>query len=72
MSYKPEVFVDNQWSQNNLAFATKEEAEASAFDLMNRWLLVQDYRAVESNQPVNWQIVDNVMTPVEATSEVGV
>lgn len=64
-SWKPEVFVDGQWSQNNCAFATKEEAEASAFDIMQRWMLVTDYRAVESDQPVNWQIVDNVMTSVE-------
>ena len=60
-SWKPEVFVDNQWCQNNLAFATKEEAERSAFDLMGRWMLVQDYRAVESDQPVNWKIVDGEM-----------
>lgn len=62
-SWKPEVFVDNEWTQNNCAFATKEEAEASAFDLMSRWMLVQDYRAVESDQPVNWQIVDGVLSP---------
>lgn len=70
MSYKPEVFVDNQWANNNCAFATKKEAEASAFDLMNRWLLVTDYRAVESDQPVNWKIIDGVMSPVSAPSEV--
>lgn len=55
-SWKPEVFVDNEWAQNNCAFATKEEAEASAFDLMSRWMLVQDYRAVESDQPVNYKL----------------
>lgn len=64
MSYKPEVFVDNQWAQNNLAFATKAEAEAAAFDIMSRWMLVQDYRAVESDQPVNYAIVENQLVPV--------
>lgn len=67
MSYKPEVFVDNEWAQNNCAFATKEEAEASAFDLMSRWMLVQDYRAVESDQPVNYKLdmKTKEMSPVD-------
>jgi hypothetical protein len=65
MSYKPEVLVQGQWSQNNLAFATYEEAEQSAKDLCSRWMLVADFRAVESDQPVNYKIVDNVMSAVE-------
>jgi hypothetical protein len=65
MSYKPEVLVQGQWSQNNLAFATYEEAEQSAKDLFSRWMLVTDCRAVESDQPVNYKIVDNVMSAVE-------
>lgn len=64
MSYKPEVFVQGQWAGNNLAFATKEEARASATDLMQRWLLVEDCRVVKSDQSVNYQIVDGVMTEV--------
>jgi hypothetical protein len=65
VSYKPEVLVQGQWSQNNLAFATYEEAEQSAKDLYSRWMLVTDSRAVESDQPVNYKIVDNVMSAVE-------
>ena len=61
VSWKPEVFVDNQWCQNGLVFATKEEAERSAGDLMSRWMLVTDYRAVESDLPVNYKIVDGEM-----------
>ena len=53
MSFKPEVFVDNGWYGNALAFATKEEAEMSAKDLYGRWLLCKDWRAVESDEPVN-------------------
>lgn len=58
MSYKPEVKTDNdgKWYDNNLAFATYEEALFSAKDLTNRWLLVIDYRVVESEQPVNYRI----------------
>lgn len=58
MSYKPEVRVgtDTKWYGNSLAFATREEAIYSARDVMNRWMLVTDYRAVESEQPVNYRI----------------
>ena len=68
MSYKPEVKVMNnggQWSQNNLAFATYEEALESARDLYNRWILCEDFRAVESDQPVNYAIIDGVMREVQ-------
>ena len=58
MSYKPEVRVgtDTKWYDNSLAFATREEAEYSARDLMNRWPLVVDWRVVESEQPVNYKL----------------
>ena len=58
MSWKPEVQTgnDEKWYDNSVRFATKEEAEASARDLMNRWLLVVAYRAVESDDPVNYRI----------------
>lgn len=66
MSFKPEVYVQGEWARNNLAFATKEEAELSARDLMSRWMLVEDCRAAESDQPVNY-VLDpetKVMSPV--------
>lgn len=58
MSFKPEVRTGNdpKWYDNNLAFATREEALYSAKDLMSRWMLVTDYRAVESEQPVNYRL----------------
>ena len=66
MSWKPEVKTgnDNKFYGNALAFATKEEAETSARDLMNRWLLVVEYRAVESDEPVNYKLVDGVLEAV--------
>ena len=67
-SWKPEVRTgtDPKFYQNSLAFATKEEAEFSAKDLMRRWFLVVECRAVESDQPVNYHIDINtgIMTPV--------
>jgi hypothetical protein len=56
MSYKPEVQTDGsgKWYGNALRFATREEAEDNARDLMMRWLLVRDYRATESDDPINY------------------
>lgn len=63
-NWKPEVEVNGQWSQNSLVFATKEEATRSAGDLMSRWMLVTDYRAVESDLPVNYKIVGDELVAV--------
>ena len=70
MSYKPEVKTgnDDKWYDNNLAFATHEEALYSAKDLMSRWMLVTDYRAVESEQPVNYRL-DMVTGELTAVAE---
>ena len=67
MSFKPEVSTDGgqTFHRNGLAFATKEEAELSAKDVYNRWMLATHWRAVESEDPVNYQIVDGVMSAVE-------
>ena len=58
MSFKPSVSTDGgaTFNENNLAFATREEAEASAKDLMSRWMLVTDWRVIESDQPVNYRM----------------
>ena len=58
MSFKPEVSTDGgrTFQQNALAFATREEAETSARDVMSRWMLVTDWRVVESDQPVNYRV----------------
>lgn len=69
MSWKPEVFVERKWSQNALVFATREEAEQNARDLYLRWTLCEDYRAVESDQPVNYRYVDHRL--VDATQAAG-
>jgi hypothetical protein len=68
MSYKPEVRVNGSFHSNALVFATREEAEQSARELMGRWLLVTDYRAVESDQPVNWALVDGVLSAVQVAA----
>ena len=66
MSFKPELSTDGgkTFHANNLAFSTREEAEASAKDTFGRWMLATHWRAVESDQPVNYEIVDGVMSAV--------
>lgn len=56
-SWKPAVKVSGepQWNYNGLRFATKDEAMASARDLMGRWMPVTEYDAHESMDPVNYQ-----------------
>ena len=66
MSFKPSVSTDGgaTFNANTLAFATREEAELSARDLMARWMLVTDWRVIESDQPVNYAIKDGVLEAV--------
>ena len=62
-SFKPEVIADGsgKWYDNALRFGTYDEAELSARDLMSRWLLVRDIRVTESDDPVNYRIVDGIL-----------
>ena len=57
VSWQPDVQADSTgtWATNALRFATKEEAEASANELMGRWMLVTDTRAFPSPDPVNYR-----------------
>lgn len=74
MSFKPEVSTDGGRTshQNALAFATREEAETSARDLMSRWMLVTDWRVVESDQPVNYTLKGGVLEAVDGRVGEGV
>jgi hypothetical protein len=66
MSWKPMVKTAGpEWAGNALAFATKEEAEMWARDLMMRWTLVTDYCARESDEAVNYAIRDGVVHSLE-------
>ncbi len=54
MSFRPMVYVQGEWAGNGLRFATSDEAEASARNLMARWFLVDDIRVDESEDAVNY------------------
>lgn len=64
MSWKPEVFCEHKWCANGLVFATKEEAEQNARDLLMRWFVPSDSRAAESSDPVNYRYVDHKLVPI--------
>ena len=54
-SFKVEVEVGREWSTNGCRYATREEAEAAGNELLSRWFVPTDSRAVESPDPVNWR-----------------
>ena len=64
-SWKPEVFVQGKWSRNALVFATEAEAFSAACALMDRWILVDDARAVEVDEPVRHAWVNGEVKHVE-------
>lgn len=65
-SFAPEVIADSsgKWTANAVRFATREEAQTYVTDLKWRWTLVTDTRVVESDDPVNYRIVDGVVEHV--------
>ena len=63
MSFRPMVYVQGEWAGNGLRFATSDEAEASARNLMARWFLVDDIRVDMSDDEVNY-VWDNGLKEV--------
>jgi len=61
MSWKPQVKVNGKWEQNSVAFATQAEASESAENLFSRWTLCTDHRAIESDETVNYRLVEGEM-----------
>lgn len=65
-SYAPEVIADSggKWSGNALRFATEEEAQIYVADLQRRWFLVTETRVIPSSDPVNYEIKDGRISPL--------
>ena len=59
-NYKMEVRTDStdNWSSNACVYATEREALDAGDELMGRWMLVREYRAVTTDDPVNYRMVD--------------
>jgi hypothetical protein len=64
MSYKPMVQTANdpKFYANALRFATEQEAESYALDLLCRWTATTDYRVDESDDPVTHKWDENGLT----------
>lgn len=65
MSFKPEFQTgsDPKWYSNAQAFETYDEAYASAAARYQVWTLATAFRAVESDEPVNYKW-DNGDVPI--------
>ena len=66
MSWKPAIKTSGEdFNLNGQTFETKEEAEQMAKDIFNRWMLATDHKAVESDEPVNYRIINGVLEPIQ-------
>jgi hypothetical protein len=59
-SWRVEVIADSSgnWCGNACRYPDKKQAETAACDLMNRWLLVREWRVVESDEPANYELIE--------------
>jgi len=69
MNWKPEVKVGGKWCANALCFATQQEAQDNALDLMMRWTACEDFRAVKSSDPVNYSYTERHLVAVPKPEE---
>lgn len=64
MTFKPEFEVygeEGKWYDNGETYATKEEAEESAYMRFLAWTMVKNYRVAEVSEeehPVTYKMVD--------------
>jgi len=68
MSWKPEVQVageGDKWHRNGLVFATEQEARDNAADLFSRWTSCTGHRAVEVDEPVNYDYTTRRLVAVQ-------
>jgi len=54
-NWKMEVLVDGKWASNACVYATEKEAIEAGHELLGRWFVPVDSRAVESTDPVNYK-----------------
>lgn len=58
-SHKVEVKVGHDpWTSNSLCFASFKEAYEYGQDLASRWILVDEFRVVSSEDKPNYMMVD--------------
>lgn len=59
--WAPEVYIpgEDKWHGNGLVFPTEEEAEAWARDLLGRWFVPTESRAVPTDREPNYRLQGN-------------
>lgn len=67
MSWKMEVLVQGKWSSNACVYETQDEAKAAGAELLSRWMVPEDYRAVESSEPVNYKFENGKPQSIKTT-----
>ena len=63
MPYKYGVKLEGQskLSFNSVVFATEEEADLAGRELLSRWFAPTGYKVVQTDDEVNYTIVDNTI-----------
>ena len=71
MSFKPQVFIpsESKWCGNALVFETEQEARDNAADLLMRWFVPTDSRAIESDETPNYRYINRQLVPIEMEPE---
>ena len=59
MSFKSEVLVSGKWENNACRYATEDEAIDAGRELLSRWYVPTDSRAVPSEDEVNYEFKDH-------------
>lgn len=67
MSWKMEFFADNEWVGNGIRYATEQEAIDAGTELLSRWFVPSDSRAVGSDEPVNYKFENWHNVPLDKT-----
>jgi hypothetical protein len=68
MSYKVEIKVvnDEKYYPNGIALATREEAEEYGKHKLATWMMADEYRVIESTEPVNYTFAGELLAIEEA------
>lgn len=53
----------NDWTGNGMYFATEDEAKRAGYELLSRWFVPIDSRAVQRNKPVNAEFPEGIDRP---------
>ena len=59
--YGVQLAGESKLGFNAVVFATAEEADLAGRELLSRWFAPTGYEVVETDDPVNYEIVDNTI-----------